>query len=126
MITDHRDHGEPLSDDPERHLPLKPVDFHILLVLADGPLHGYGMVREIESRSEGRLRLEPGNLYRYLRRLVDEGMVEPAERRESTDAAGERRRDYRVTGFGKRVLLAEARRMRALAAAAEALSGEAP
>ena len=52
-------HTRPLED----ALPLKPIDFHILLVLTDGALHGYGMVKEIEARSEGRIRLEPGNKY---------------------------------------------------------------
>ncbi len=121
---------------PEEELPLKPVDFHILLVLTDGELHGYGMVKEIERRSDGRIRLEPGNLYRYLRRLVDAEMVEPAERRavggsrRSADARtgqhepangsdARRRRYYRVTPYGRRVLLADAARMRALAEAVE-------
>ena len=114
--------------DPHSHLPLKAVDFHILLVLTGQELHGYGIVKEIEGRSGGRLRLEPGNLYRYIRRLVEEGMIEAAGRRSASDALKERRRYYRVTSFGRRVLSAEAARMRALAAAAEAglaVAGEA-
>jgi DNA-binding PadR family transcriptional regulator len=105
-------------------LPLKPIDFHILLVLMDGDLHGYGIVKEIEDRSEGRIRLEPGNLYRYVRRLVDEGLVVPAARRDVPSdggaAGGARRRDYRVTPLGREVLRAEAMRMRSLVAATEA------
>ena len=108
------------ADDPQTNLPLRPVDFHILLVLTDGELHGYGLVKEIEVRSEGRVRLEPGNLYRYLSRLVDHGMVEPAERRAVRDSTYERRRYYRVTSFGRRVLAADAMRMRTLVAAADA------
>ena len=128
-----------MSRSPHEALPLKAVDFHILLVLTDGELHGYGMVREIERRSEGRIRLEPGNLYRYLRRLVDEGMVEPAERRAaghtvepdpvaSEDRGSGRgdavrsprsRRYYRVTAYGRQVLAADAARMRTLARAVE-------
>ena len=57
----------PSEHDVDAKLPLRPVDFHILLVLTDGELHGYGIVKEIEARSEGRIRLEPGNLYRYVR-----------------------------------------------------------
>ncbi len=106
--------------DVDANLPLRPVDFHILLVLTDGELHGYGIVKEIEARSEGRIRLEPGNLYRYVRRLVEGGIVEPAERKASVDTADERRRYYRVTSFGRRVLAADAMRMRTLVAAAEA------
>ena len=101
----------------EQHLPLKAVDFHILLVLTDGDLHGYGMVKEIEERSGGTIRLEPGNLYRYIRRLVDEGMVAPAAR-QGADGE-ERRRYYTVTPGGRRLLAAEAARMRSLVAAAE-------
>ncbi|MEM7414541.1 MAG: helix-turn-helix transcriptional regulator [Gemmatimonadota bacterium] len=103
-------------------LPLKPVDFHILWVLAEGELHGYGIVKEIETRSGGRIRLEPGNLYRYVRRLVTAGLVRPAERRPADGE--ERRRYYGVTADGKAVLAAEVARMRELAAAAErALAG---
>lgn len=107
----------------ERHLPLKAVDFHVLLVLTDGELHGYGIVKEIEHRSDGAIRLEPGNLYRYVRRLVDEGMIEPASRRAADpdgDAAIERRRYYRITPYGRAVLTADAVRMRGLVAAADA------
>ena len=107
-------------------LPLKPVDFHVLLVLTDGELHGYAMVKEIEERSDGRIRLEPGNLYRHLRRLVDDALVAPSSRRRASEGGDERRRYYRVTAFGRRVLAAEAARMRALAAAAEARVGVPP
>ena len=95
-------------------LPLKAVDFHILLTLAEGPLHGYGIVKGIEERSAGGIQLEPGNLYRYVRRLVEAGMVEASGRRSTGDDASERRRDYRITGYGRRVLAAEAERMRTL------------
>lgn len=123
MITYRNDHTG-AAVDPVPHLPLKAVDFHILLVLLNGPIHGYGMVKEIERRSDGRIRLEPGNLYRYVRRLVDEGLVEPAGHGEPAHAAGERRRDYRVTPFGRAVLLADAERMRSLADAVEAGAAE--
>ena len=102
------------------HLPLKAVDFHILLSLADEELYGYRLVREIEGRSAGRVRLEPGNLYRYIRRLEGQGLVEPAGRRATTGASSERRRYYRLTALGRRVLAAEAARMRSLVAAVEA------
>ena len=102
--------------------PLKPVEVHVLLVLAEGERHGYGIVKEIEHRSEGSIRLEPGNLYRHVRRLVDAGFVAPAERR-SVDTAGSaerRRRYYRITADGRRALAEEAARMRRLADAVEA------
>ncbi|MDA0329333.1 MAG: PadR family transcriptional regulator [Gemmatimonadetes bacterium] len=102
------------------HLPLRPVDFHILLVLTDGDLHGYGIVKEIQERSQGRIQLEPGNLYRHIRTLVEAGMIEAAERRPSGGGGDERRRYYRVLPFGREVLAADAMRMRALVAAAAA------
>ena len=104
---------------------LKPVDFYVLLVLTDGDLHGYGLVKEIERRSEGGMRLEPGNLYRYVRRLVDAGLVEPATRRPvpspsaRPSAQAERRRYYRITARGRDVLRSDVERMRSLVAAAE-------
>ena len=106
--------------DPHSLLPLKPVDFHVLLVLTERDLYGYGIVKEIDARSEGRIRLEPGNLYRHVRKLEAAGLIEPAGRRPAADALEERRRYYGVTPFGRQVLAAEAGRMRALAAAAEA------
>lgn len=101
-------------------LPLKAVDFHILLVLMEGELHGYGIVKEIERRSEGRVALGAGNLYRYVRRLVDEGMLTPAGRRVTEEDPSERRRYYALTDFGRQVLTADAQRMRAMANAVEA------
>lgn len=105
-------------DDTARHIPMKPVDLHILLVLTEQDLHGYGIVKDIEARTEGRIRLEPGNLYRYIRRLESVGLV--AQATAPTLAPGEeRRRYYTVTSLGRRVLEAEAARMRALAAVVE-------
>lgn len=104
--------------DLEDHLPLKPVDLHVLLVLTDGACHGYGIVKAIAERTDGSLRLEPGNLYRYVRRLVEIGAVERADRRAAE--GDERRRYYRVTSWGRRLLAAEAERMRVLAAAVDA------
>jgi len=111
---------------PESAAPLKAVDFHILLVLTDGPCHGYGIVKEIETRSDGGLKLQPGNLYRYVRRLVDDGFVVPAGREptlsEEAGAAGAeetRRRYYEITASGRQALAAETARMRALVQAAE-------
>lgn len=106
--------------DPTPHLPLRPVDFYVLFVLGGEEQYGYRIVKEIAERSDGRIRLEPGNLYRYIRRLEEAGMVEDAGRRPSDEPGGERRRYYRITPFGGRVLAAEAERMRALAAAVDA------
>src|SRR5262249_40942398 len=86
---------------------LKPADFHILLSLADGPLHGYGIMKEVERESAGSVRLEIGSLYRQLARMLDEGLIE--------DASGdERRRYYRITRLGRRMLKTEAERLAGL------------
>lgn len=105
--------------DPDAHLPLKAVDAAILIVLARGPLHGYGIVKAMEDDSGGAIRLEPGNFYRYVRRLTDAGLVAKAGRAATPEAADERRQYLQVTRLGRSVLAAEARRLRALVDAAE-------
>jgi DNA-binding PadR family transcriptional regulator len=99
-------------------LPLRPVVFQVLLSLADGERHGYAIVQDIAQRSSARLQLEPGNLYRTLKFMLDEGLVEESERRPIPGKDDERRRYYRVTRFGRQVAIAEAARLEALAAEA--------
>ena len=70
-------------------LPLRPVVFHVLLSLAEGERHGYAIVQDIVERSNGRVQLEPGNLYRHLKFMLDERLIEESERR---PVAGQRRR----------------------------------
>lgn len=101
-------------------LPLRPVEFEILLALAQGERHGYAIIREVESRSDGAIRLETGTLYRALQRLVQGGMVSPVERRTIDPSDDERRRYYALTSHGRRVAAAEATRMARLVAAAQA------
>jgi len=86
---------------------MKPVDFHILLVLIEGPRHGYGLMKEVERESNGEVRLEIGSLYRLLARLLDAGLIEETE-------GDERRRFYRISRNGRRVLKAEASRLAGL------------
>jgi DNA-binding PadR family transcriptional regulator len=101
----------------ERFLPLRPVEFDVLLSLAAGERHGYGIIRDAEARGLGGVP-DVGTLYRALRRMQDQGLIEPADRREAADAGDERRLYYRATPLGDRVARAEARRMAALARAA--------
>ena len=96
----------------ESCIPLKHVDFLVLLVLMDDDLHGYGLVKEISERTAGKIRLEPGNLYRYIKRLVQQGLVAEVESR--SDADDERRRYYGITELGREVLDLEVGRLRAL------------
>jgi DNA-binding PadR family transcriptional regulator len=100
-------------------LPLKPVDFLVLMVLAEHERHGYGIVQDITEHTGGKVRLVPGNLYSVLRRLLGIGVIEEAPLRPAPDLDDERRRYYRITRFGERVLAAEAERMRELVAVAE-------
>jgi DNA-binding PadR family transcriptional regulator len=100
-------------------LPLRPIVFQVLLSLADGERHGYAIVRDIADRSSG-LRLQPGNLYRHLRYMLDETLIEESDRRPVAGKDDERRRYYRITRFGRQVALAEASRLEGVAAEARA------
>ncbi len=97
--------------DVDRLLPLRPVAFQILLSLADGERHGYGITQDIASRTSARMRLEPGNLYRSLKAMLDDGLIEESERRPAPDLDDERRRYYRITALGRRVAVAETARL---------------
>ena len=103
----------------ERFLPLRPVEFEVLLSLAAGERHGYGIIQESEARGLGTV-LEVGTLYRALRRMQDQGLIGPAAQREAPDAGNERRHYSRITPLGLRVARAEARRLAALTRAAAA------
>ena len=93
--------------------PMKPVDFLILLSLVEHDLHGYGVLLEVERSSRGEVRLDAGNLYRSLRRLMAGELVERLDAAAAQDSE-ERRRYYRLTDLGRRAVAAEARRMRDL------------
>jgi DNA-binding PadR family transcriptional regulator len=104
----------------EDFLPLKADAFYVLLVLLHGERHGYAIMREAADRSDGRVELQAGALYRLLARMLDDGLVVESQRRPAADADDERRRYYRVTALGKRTIAAEAERMASLAEAARA------
>jgi DNA-binding PadR family transcriptional regulator len=95
------------------HLPLKPVDLEILLALAESDQHGYGLVQAVAEHTKQLIVLDPGNLYRVIKRLLETGLVAESERR-SGDAEGERRRNYKLTPLGGRVLATELDRLRRL------------
>ena len=103
--------------DPNRHLPLSPRDFLVLLVLADGPLHGYGIMAAVEERVGDDVPLDPANLYRTLKRLRRDGIVDEAPTPDS-EAPLEQRRYFELTPLGRAVAAAEARRLAALTAVA--------
>ncbi|HET7457947.1 MAG TPA: helix-turn-helix transcriptional regulator [Gemmatimonadaceae bacterium] len=103
---------------PESWLPLPPATFEILMALADGERHGYAIMREVEDRTEGAMRLGPGTLYGSLKRLLEGGLVEEGGERADPEAGDERRRYYRITKLGLAVARAEARRLEAIVRAA--------
>jgi len=90
------------------HLPLAPRDLLILAVLAEGPLHGYGLIKAVEERSASGVLLDPANLYRVLRRMRALGWIE------ETEGDDDRRRTHQVTGAGRQVLAAEVGRLERL------------
>ena len=106
--------------DVDRLLPLRPVTLQILLTLAGGERHGYGITQDIAGRTSAKMRLEPGNLYRSLRAMLDDGLIEESERRPAPDLDDERRRYYRITPLGRRVAAAEIARLEAVVADAKA------
>jgi DNA-binding PadR family transcriptional regulator len=101
-------------DDPRRFLPLSPQQFHILLALTDGHLHGYGIIRDVADRTRGSVRLGTGTLYTALARLEGLALVEESDRRAAPAEDDERRRYYRLTAAGKAVLRAETQRLETL------------
>jgi DNA-binding PadR family transcriptional regulator len=112
---------------PESFLPLKSDVLLILLALAARPLHGYGIIQDVAERSDGELRLQTGALYRTLRRLLSDRLIEESPRPATAVGDDERRRYYRLTTLGNGVLRAEVERMSKLVRAArETASGKRP
>jgi len=100
--------------DPAVLLPLTPAMFHVLIALADSERHGYAIIKEIERRTDGALRLSAGTLYALIRRFVAEGVIEESDQRPDPSLDDERRRYYRLTEFGRSLAHAETRRLEAL------------
>ncbi len=110
--------------DPQQLLPLTPVALNILLALADEERHGYGIGLEVRERTAGKMRLGPGTLYGSLKRMVDGGLVEETDGQEAGSSVrrydAQRRRYYRLTGFGQRVLATELGRLEGVVRTARA------
>ena len=107
--------------DPQAYLPLKPVDLLVLMTLARGERHGYGIVADVAEQTGGAIRLVPGNLYAVLQRLEKRALLTETEKRPAPDLDDRRRRYYAITGLGRRVAAAEAERLRGLVGLAEAI-----
>lgn len=111
--------NESATPSPEDHLPLTPAASHIMLTLADGEKHGYAIMREVEEMTDGHLTMGPGTLYGSIKRMLGAGLVEETEQRPDSELDDQRRRYYRLTGLGERVLSAEMARLEAMIRAAD-------
>jgi DNA-binding PadR family transcriptional regulator len=106
---------------PKRRLdPLPSAAFQILLSLADEELHGYGIMRQVEQQTSGRMRLGPGTLYSSIQALLEEGLIEEVDRSSGLAATDDRRRFYRLSTAGRKVARSEAERLADLLRAARA------
>ena len=110
----------PRAKVPEDLLPLTPSVFHILVALSLGERHGYAIMRQVAEDTDGALQLGPGTLYGCLQRMLAAGLVEESGQRPDPQLDDERRRYYRISDFGTRVVRAEAKRLAAAVTAARA------
>jgi DNA-binding PadR family transcriptional regulator len=106
-----------MNDEVQGFVPLSPANLYILLCLAAEDRHGYGIMQEVARQSDGQYKLGPGTLYDNLQKLMNQGMVENAPRRSADDDP--RRRYYRMTSFGRKVLAADVERLEELIRAAK-------
>ena len=90
--------------------PLTPAVFHILLALSGGERHGYGIMKQVEADSQGKVNMGAGTLYGSLKRMLDAGLVKESDKRIDPEMDDERRIYYRMTGVGKKALAAELER----------------
>jgi DNA-binding PadR family transcriptional regulator len=94
-------------------IPLTPAAFHILLAVADTDKHGYAIMQEVERLTGGKIKLGPGTLYGALKRFLADGLIAESDERPDPEIDDERRRYYRLTNWGRRVVTAEAERLEA-------------
>jgi DNA-binding PadR family transcriptional regulator len=100
--------------DVQSFIPLKPQWFHIMLSLAGGEQHGYGIMQDVLERTTGKVRLWPATLYGSIKRLIEADLIEESNARPAPELDDARRRYYRLTKLGKRVLDAECERLQDL------------
>src|SRR5437868_6715572 len=110
----------PRAKDAEDLLPLTPPVFHILVALCDGERHGYAIQRQVAEDTDAALKLGPGTLYGCLQRMLSAHLIEESDARPDAQVDDERRRYYRITDLGARVVRAEAKRLAAAVTTARA------
>jgi DNA-binding PadR family transcriptional regulator len=96
---------------PQEFLPLTPAVFNILLALADGEKHGYGIMQEVEANTKGQVLMGPGTLYGSIKRMLQADLIEESDERADPDMDDQRRRYYKLTALGRRTLRMEAERL---------------
>ena len=100
---------------PDSQLPLSPAVFHILMALSDAERHGYGIMLEVAERTNDKVRLGPGTLYGSIKRMIRDRLIEESGDRPDPEFDDDRRRRYyRLTDLGHRVLLAEVERLKTM------------
>jgi DNA-binding PadR family transcriptional regulator len=109
---------------PEWFLPLKSNWFHILISLAGGEQHGYGIMQEVLERSDGKVRLWPATLYGSLKKLIENGLIVESGERPAPEFDDARRRYYKLTPLGQKVLDLESQRLRDLVRVLETKRGQ--
>ena len=102
------------TSNPKTPPTLTPAAFHILLVLAGGENHGYAIMREVAEHTQGKMRLGPGTLYGTIKRMLADGWIEELDERPDPQLDDERRRYYRLTAVGQKLVRAEAERLEQL------------
>jgi DNA-binding PadR family transcriptional regulator len=100
-----------MTQTPEDFLPLTPAVFNILLALADSEKHGYGIMLEVEANTNGQVLMGPGTLYGSIKRMLKAGLIEESDERADPEMDDQRRKYYRLTNLGRRVLRIEAERL---------------
>ena len=113
------------NENPMDMVPLPVSQLHILLTLATGDKHGYAIMREVEALTEGEVTMGPGTLYGAVKKMLKAGIVEESDERPDPEMDDRRRRYYRITGLGGRVLDAEVSRMERLSRTARGIQATA-
>ena len=100
-----------MTENTSLQQPLTPAVFHILLALVDGEKHGYSIMKEVETQTQGKIKMGPGTLYGSIKRMLSADLIEEADERPDPALDDERRRYYRLSALGQKVLSAESQRL---------------